>query len=453
MRPSRRHFLKTSGMFAAGSLAAPQILKPATLGINRRTSANSKINMGLIACGNRAHEGSRFYAQDERVRFAGFCDPYAARIETIRQKFKESDGIDYEVPAYRDFRDLLQNPDIDAVHIATADHWHVPIALAAARAGKHVYCEKPLGISVEQCLAAWEITKKHHRKFQYGTQNRSMSHVRLGLQLALNGYIGDIKSIYVWAPYGFHGGSATPVLEVPQDFDYDLWLGPAPVKPFSHDRCIRQGELNGIFHIYDYAIGFIAGWGAHPVDQLQWWADHAGMGIPVEYSGSGSIGSGGLFDTITHWDLQCKYANGIPLRFMDSESFRYLKDPDKPKAEGYHGSMLVGEDGWINVYRGGWEFSDNSIRERARDEMKIVLKESDNHCRDFIDSIVNDEEPISNLHGAIQSDLICHLSDIAIRTGRTIKWDPDKQTIIGDAEAKKRMHRPMREPYGLDIRV
>ena len=168
--------------------------------------------------------------------------------------------------------------------ISTPDHWHVPVSLAAAKAGKDMYTEKPLAISIEQDIAARAIVDKYNRVFQYGAQQRSLLHVRVGIELVLNGHIGDVEEIYVWAPNGESGGSATPVLPVPEGFNYDLWLGPAPMAPFCHDRCLEQSARNGIFHIYDYAIGFIAGWGAHPVDMLQWWADNAGLEtIPVHY--------------------------------------------------------------------------------------------------------------------------------------------------------------------------
>lgn len=172
---------------------------------------------------------------------------------------------------------MLARPDVDAVHISTADHWHVLLAVLAARAGKDVYCEKPLGISIEQDLRAREIVDKHGRIFQYGAQQRSLAQVRMGIEVVLNGHIGEVQQAYIWAPRGEAGVVAWRKPRAPEGFDYDLWLGPAPQAPFCADRCLHSGSnRNGIFHIYDYAIGFVAGWGAHPADMLQWWLDHAG---------------------------------------------------------------------------------------------------------------------------------------------------------------------------------
>jgi predicted dehydrogenase len=348
----------------------------------------------------------------------------------------------------------LARKDVDAVHISTGDHWHVPMSLAAARAGKHVYCEKPLGISIEQCLAAREITAKHKSVFQYGTQNRSLNPVRLGIQLALNGYIGEIKKAYVWAPQGESGGSPAPVLPVPPDFNYDLWLGPAPEKPFCHDRCLQQGARNGIFHIYDYAIGFIAGWGAHPVDQFQWFADQSGMKLPSSVKAAGTIPKEGLFDTVTHWDVDALYDNGFEMKFMDTRScHKYMDAGEIPASKSGHGSMFIGEKGWLNVHRGGWAFSSDEIRKHARDEMKIKLKVSNNHQLNFIDAIQGKAETVSDLEAAVRSDIICHLSDIAIRTGREVKWDVQKETVTGDDQQIAMMKRDMRSGYGLDIKV
>jgi hypothetical protein len=345
---------------------------------------------------------------------------------------------------------LLQRKDIDAVHISTPDHWHVPISLAAARAGKDMYTEKPLGLSIEQCLAAREITKKHKRIFQYGTQNRSMIQVRMGIELVLNGHIGDVKELYVWCPPGESGGSPMPVLPVPEGFDYNLWLGPAPEAPFCADRCLNQTARNGIFHIYDYAIGFIAGWGAHPMDQLQWWADNVGLKIPVSYEGTGTIPTAGLFNTITNWDMSCTYDNGLTLRYLDDTTARQQKKiPGIEEMAFSHGTLFVGEKGWVAVSRGAWKVFPESLYRLGKNPGQIKLTASDNHQHNFIDAVLKRQQPIADLESAVKSDIICHLSNIAIRTGRKINWDAEHETITGDADATDKMSRWMRKPWTL----
>jgi predicted dehydrogenase len=313
-----------------------------------------------------------------------------------------------------------------------------------------MYTEKPLGISIEQDLAAREIIDKHEKIFQYGTQNRSMVHVRLGIELVLNGYIGEVQELYVWCPQGESGGSSTPVLPVPQGFDYDMWLGPAPEAPFCNDRCLVQTHRNGIFHIYDYAIGFIAGWGAHPMDQMQWWADHVGLTVPVHYEGTGKIPDSGLFNTITNWDMVCTYDNGLKLRFLDDQTAREKKKiPHIDEMRFSHGTLFVGTEGWVAVTRSGWKVYPESLYQKAKESHKIQLTESTNHREQFIESILSGKQPISDLKSAVLSDIICHLCDISIRTKRSITWDAKQETIVADEEAAKLISRPMRQPWTL----
>jgi hypothetical protein len=275
-----------------------------------------------------------------------------------------------------------------------------------------------------------------------------MTPVRYGIQLVLNGHIGDVKQIYVWAPHGESGGSATPVLPVPQGFDYDMWLGPAPQAPFCKDRVPPGGTRNGIFHIYDYAIGFMAGWGAHPMDMLQWWADNAGMKeIPVKYKGTGTLPTTGLFNTLTNWDVSCTYANGLKMRFMDSTTARKVKP--HPGVAGGHGTLFEGTDGWVMVKRGGWKVSSPELRSKAKTPGDKLLKVSHDQIRNFVDCVISREQPVDDLHSAIRSDIACHLSDISIRTGREITWDPENNTIKNDEQAVKMMTRPLRDPWSL----
>ncbi len=311
---TRRRLLGSSARTVAAAVALPTIVSASALGKAGKAPASDRVGVGTISCGSRAGVAGD-YQRYAKSQIVAVCDPQTDR--RMRRNKQYGNCADYN-----DFRELLANKDVDAVHIATQDHWHVPISIAAARAGKDMYTEKPLGISVEQCKAARQVVDKHKRIFQYGTQNRSMSQVRLGTELVLNGHIGKVKEVYVWAPQGHSGGSATPHLPVPKGFDYDMWLGPAPKAPFSKSRALTSGPSNGIFHIYDYAIGFIAGWGAHPMDQAQQWADNAGLKIPVTYEGTGTIPTKGLFNTLTHWDMTCTYPNGLKMRFLDNQTAR-----------------------------------------------------------------------------------------------------------------------------------
>jgi len=439
---SRRRVLDRSVRGVAVAVGVPTIVSASALGRGAKAPASERVGVGTIACGSRSG-AARDYQRYGKSQIVAVCDPQTER----RLRHKKAYG---NCADYNDFRELLAHKDVDAVHVATQDHWHVPISLAAARAGKDMYTEKPLGISVEQCLAARQIVDKHKRVFQYGTQNRSMAQVRLGTELVLNGHIGEVKALYVWCPQGHSGGSRTPVLPVPAGYDYDMWLGPAPKAPFCRDRCQGRGARNGIFHIYDYAIGFIAGWGAHPMDQAQQWVDAVGMTIPVTYEGTGTIPTKGLFDTLTHWNMTCTYPNGLVMRFFDNQTARKNKNvPHIDTMRFGHGSLWVGDKGWVAVTRGGWKVYPESLYQKARNAGPKKLPVSQSHTRNFIDCCLARKQPVSNLHSAVISDMICHLCDISIRTGRKITWDPVKETIVGDADAAKRLHRPMRKPWTL----
>lgn len=431
----RRAFLRWSAM-----AAAPAIVPASVLG-QGSTPPSERLGVALIACGGRAGYGARYH-EHANARIVAVCDPVRERREAFSRRFGGC-------RAARDFREVLADPEVDAVHIATPDHWHVPIALMAAKAGKHMYIEKPLGLCAAQTLAARAITDRFGRLVQYGAQQRSIQHVRMGIELVLNGHIGRVRELYTWAPKGESGGRPEPVLPVPEGFDYDLWLGPAPWAPFCEDRCLGQGHRKGIYHIYDYAIGFIAGWGAHPMDMLQWWADHAGRAeVPIRYEGTGLIPTEGLFNTVTHWDVTATYQDGLKLRFMDNETAARLRP--HPGIEGNHGTLFVGEEGWVRVSRDNWKTSPESLMYKGKDPGERRLRASRDQIDDFIESVRAGRTPIDDLHSAVRSDLACHLSEISIRTGRPITWDPARETIVGDADAARLLSRSAREPWSLE---
>lgn len=434
-RIPRRQFLRWSA-----AAMGPAIVSASAAG-QKGASPNGQLGVALIACGSRAAYGARYH-EHPHARIVAVCDPIRERREAFSQRFGRCKAV-------RDFREVLADPQVDAVHIATPDHWHVPVALMAAKAGKHMYIEKPLGVCVAHTLSARAIADRFGRLVQYGAQQRSIQHVRMGIELVLNGHIGRVTALYAWAPRGEAGGRAEPVLPVPDGFDYDLWLGPAPWAPFCEDRCFGQGSRKGIYHIYDYAIGFIAGWGAHPMDMLQWWADHAGRAeVPIRYEGSGTLPTEGLFNTLTHWDVTATYADGLRLRFLDNETAMRLRP--HPGIVGSHGTLFVGDEGWVRVSRDGWMASPESLLRLGKDPGERRLRISRDQIDDFIESVHAGRTPIDDLQSAIRSDLACHLSELAVRTGRPLSWDPVRETIVGNPHASSLMTRPAREPWSLD---
>ena len=433
-QPTRREFLAKGGAALAGAVAAPYVITSAALGDGATPPASDRVTLGHIGVGGRGGGLLHSFLSLPGAQSVAVCDCFRSRREAAAKAVgdhyaKQSGTGSYEgCAAYADFRDLLARDDIDAVVIATHDVWHVPLTTACARAGKHVYVEKPLGMSIEQDRAAREAMQRYGRTFQYGTQQRSMAHCRHGCELVLNGRIGEVQEIEVVAPGGWAGGSTEPA-PVPDDLDYDMWLGPAPVSPYTVDRCVERGS----YFVYDNSIGFLAGWGAHPLDILDWAYGSDEM-MPVECQGTGVIPTEGLYDTVATWEVHLRYANGVPLTF---------------RSGGGDLTRFVGTEGWVNISRSGLDAEPKSLLTSTIAPDEIRLPQSDHHSQNLVDSVRSCRPAISDVESAVRSDTISHLSDIAIRTGRTIHWDPERETITGDETARRMLSRPMRSPWRL----
>ena len=424
---SRRRFLERAAAVAAGA-ATPLVLPARLFGA---AAPSRRVTVGHIGVGGQGSGLLGGFLGVDLSQSVATCDPIKSRRDAAAQKVEQhyasatGAGSYKGCTAYNDFREVIGRADVDAVVIASPDHWHVPLALAAVRAGKDVYVEKPLGISMEQDKAMRETVHRHGAVFQYGTQQRSFSaHCGFACELVRNGYLGDLTAIHVVAPNNNSGGRAVAE-PVPEGIDYDLWLGPAPAAPYAHDRVLGTGR----WFIYDYALGFIAGWGAHPVDIAHWGYPH----IPVEYQGTGLIPTEGLFDTVCNWKVHGRYASGVEFTF----------------AAGSDSTKFVGTRGWVSVSRGSISAEPASLLKVKIKPDEVHLLQDHHHQRDFVDCVLNRRTPVSNVVSAVQSDFVSHLSDIAIRTGRTIQWDPEKETIVGNDAAVRMMHRPMREPWTL----
>ena len=421
---SRRNFLAGASL----AVAAPTVLPSRVFGA---TAPSRRVTTGHIGVGGQGGGLLRSFLGVDQAQVIATCDPLKGRREQAAQRVdsyyaNQADRASYKgCKAYNDLREMLARDDLDGVVIATPDHWHVPAALMAIRAGKDVYVEKPLGLSMEQDKAIRAAVHQFGAVFQYGTQQRSFSrHCGFASELVRNGYLGELKAIHVVAPNGARGGRATPE-PVPEELDYDLWLGPAPVTPYAHDRVIGGGR----WHIYDYAIGFIAGWGAHPLDIAHWGYPH----IPVELEGTGVVPADGLFDTVVDWNLQGRYASGV--------EFTMIAGGDK--------TTFVGTNGWVAASRGKILAEPESLLKVKIKPDEIHLLQDNHHHRNFIQCVLSRQTPVSNIDSAVQSDFISHLGDIAVRTGRKIHWDPEKEMIVGDGTAARMMHRTLREPWTL----
>jgi len=417
-RISRRRALQS---LVATSLAIPSCVKATALGLEGATPASERVTVGHIGVGGRGRDLLRGFMTCPGAQPVAVADAYRDRREAMAEMI--------EGKAYGDFRELLAREDIDAVVIATPDHWHVPIAIMAAKAGKHAYVEKPLGLTVEQDLLCRKVFRETGRVFQYGTQQRSMAHGRFGCELVRSGKIGELKRIEVIAPDGGAGGSTEPA-PVPPELDYEMWIGPAPMKPYTVSRCNPPGT----YWIYDYSIGFLAGWGAHPLDIMIWGCD-ADLAGPMTFEGTGEIPKEGLYDTVIHWDVTVQMGNGVVMTF-------------KP---GSDSTKFIGTEGWVDVRRAGIDAEPKSLLKLELGPNDVHLTRSPRHDQNFIEAIKSGGKAIAPIDEAVRSDIISHMCDIAIRTGRKITWDPKKEEIVGDPEAAKMLSRPMRPPWKLEV--
>lgn len=423
---SRRTFLRRASAATGALLAVPTLVPATVFGAN---APSNRIALGHVGVGGQGSGLLGGFLDLPQGQSVAVCDPIQDRRESAAKRVeqhyaaKAGQGTFAGCRAYNDVRELVARDDIDAVVVATPDHWHVPAAIAAVRAAKDVYVEKPLGLCIEQDLALRDAVHRHGAVFQYGTQQRCFSpHCAFACELVRNGYLGELKAIHVIAPDGAVGGVATPQ-PVPPGLDYDLWLGPAPMTPFTNDRVFGVGR----WHIYDYAIGFLGGWGAHPLDVAHWGYPH----IPVEYEGAGFIPTEGLFDTVVHWDVRGTYANGI--------EFTLKTGGDR--------TTFVGSQGWVAASRGGIAAEPESLLKTKLEGDNLHLLQDTNHYRNFLDCVRTRRTPSSDIDSAVQSDFISHLADIAIRTGRKIRWDPRTESILGDDVAARMRRRAMRGPW------
>ena len=453
MSMNRRTFLKKSSL-AVGAFSIPTIVPSSVFG---KAAPSNRINIAAIGVGGRGGSNLwyNFVTSLKDVRVVAVCDCFASRREELSDKINAHYGGKVCKPI-ADFRDVLASKDVDGVLISTPDHWHVPLAYYAAMAKKDMYVEKPLSVAMAWAWKLRDAVARNNVIFQYGTQQRSSDGFPRVIELVRNGYIGKVKHIDAWCPGIRAPGRYAKVFDehyknvqpepVPEDLNYDMWLGPAPVKPYTKSRCSKWGA----FHIYDYALGFIAGWGAHPLDIAQWGLDMDHTS-PVKYEGKGQMLPKGLFDTIDSWDMNCEYANGVTMRFMCARAAKKVVSKIDPRKRPFklEGVTFFGEDGWVSVSRDGVYASSRELQQMKIKENETPVYHSTSHAKNFIDCIKSRKPAISPLEPAIRSDTISHMSNICIRLRRAIKWDPVKEQIIGDKEAVKMLNRPMRNPWNM----
>jgi predicted dehydrogenase len=414
---NRRQFLKA---VSGAAVAAPAIVPSSVFGAD---APSSRITFGCIGVGGKGRGNMRSFHGNRGSQVVAVCDVDADH----RQKAAESIGLDAGA-SYRDFRDLFSRDDIDAVSIATPDHWHVPASIAAVRAGKDVYCEKPLTLTIAEGRELADEVRRYGRVFQTGSQQRSGREFHRACELVVNGRIGRLHTMRVGIAGNNRKCEPTWTPEpVPEGFDYDLWLGPALWAPYHHQRCHYQFRF-----ILDYSGGQMTNWGAHHLDIAQWGnqADDTG---PVEIRGKGEFPKTGLFTTALRAEVEYTYANGVKM-FLNS---------------GGGGTRFEGTEGWIYVNRGRLQAEPESILDSTIGPDEIHLYESRSHSQNFLDCIKSRKDPICSAEIGHRSSTVCHLGNISMLLDRPLRWDPKAERFIGDDEANRMTWRPRRAPWRL----
>ena len=428
---SRRSLLKRAAGVAGGAVAFPYFVPAAALGKDGAVAPSKRITVGCVGLGNQGTGDMGIMLSLPDVQVVAVCDAYKSKRENAQRIVNEhyqGEGC----AAYHDFRELVARKDIDVVQIATNDHWHVLVALAAVAAGKDLYHEKMMGLTIAEDKALRAACRRHGTVFQFGTQQRSDARFRQAAELALNGRLGKLHTVKVSAPSGWNERTEptwSPA-PVPEGFDYDLWLGPAPQKPYTANRCVSPKWP----HISDYCIGYIGGWGIHHMDSAQWGLDE--MGGPVEIEASGVFpANDGLCDNPLNWDATMKYPNGVTLSFTsDGHS-------------NWHGVRFEGDRGWVHADRSQIRAEPASMLQEKIGDNEIHLHVSDHHQADLIKAVKTRGRTVSNIEVAVKSDITCHLTYIAVQLGRKLRWDPEKEEFVNDPEANRLRTRAQRAPY------
>jgi len=449
---SRRDFLRHTLHASAAGFGFPTIVPGSALGLSGRVAPSNRITLGVIGTGNQGFNDLHSFLGDERVQIVAVCDVnregpgyWQGKIggrEPARRLVEERYAKDRPSGSYRgcaalvDYREILGRDDIDAVEVCTPDHWHAIPILAACKAKKDIYCQKPLSLTVAEGRAMSSAVSQSQIVFQTGTQQRSERWFRRGCELVRNGRIGDLRRVRVGLPagrtdYAMTGDRKQPE-PVPKGFEYDLWLGPAPDAPYAPARC----HVNFRW-VLDYSGGQVTDWGGHHADCAQW-----GMGTeltgPIEIrNAKGLFPPDPLWNTATEFSFEAVYDNGVTMVISNTEPM---------------GVTFEGTKGKIYVNRGKLVADPKSLLDSKIGPDGIHLYVSDHHYRNFIDCVISRQPTAAPVEVAHRSITICHLGNIAMRLGRdSLRWNPKTEQIIGDDEAAKMLIRPYRAPWTLPV--
>jgi predicted dehydrogenase len=450
---SRRQFLKASAA-AAGAVAFPTIVPSSVVGA---AAPGNKIQIGQIGCGRIGHTMDLpGILKHDIARVVAVCDLDSKRLGLAKEQVerhyagKKGGGQSVSVKTYGDYRELLKDPAIDAVAISTPDHWHAEPVVAAALAGKDIYVQKPLTMTLTEGRLVSDIVRAKKRAFQIGSQQRSTSQFRLACELVRNGRIGKIHTVRIGLPTD-PAGEEEPEMPVPPNLNYDMWLGCTPKVPYTEKRVHPQNSLTdrpGWLRIESYCLGMITGWGSHHVDIAHW-----GMGTeltgPIEIEGRAEFPKKGIWNVHGPYHIEAKYANGATMIIDNTFT---------------NGIKFEGSEGWIFVSRGGekatasdpasafgkaLDASDPKLLNSPLGSDAQRLHVSKDHHLDWLTSIRTRQPAVTTVEEAHRSTSACILGWIAMKLGRKLRWDPVTEKFAEDPQANAMLSRAERAPYGV----
>lgn len=429
---SRREFLTRVPLALAGAAAFPTIVKASALGLQGTVPPSDRIVMAGVGFGMQGPSNMRNFLGKPEVQWVAVCDlddeALAKAQSTVNERYGNTDCA-----TYKDYKALFARGDLDAVSLAVPDHWHAILSTTAVRAGLDVYGEKPFTHRLREGRTLCDAIRRYGRVWQTGSWQRSEDNFHRACELVRNGRVGKVLRVEVGLPSGHFDFARTfgqeRIEDPPAGLDYDTWLGPAPWSPY----CKARVHMNWRWNM-DYGGGQLVDWIGHHLDIAHWGLDLERTG-PVTIRGTGEHPKTGIYTSVTKYWVETQYADGTPMVIAGGY----------PEIQS--GTKWIGEYGWVWVDRGGFESQPAHLVNEVIGPNETRLYRSRDHAQNFLDCVRSRAETIAPAEVAHRSASVGHLGVIAIETGRTIRWDPATETIIGDPDAERLLARAYRAPY------
>ena len=438
---SRRRFFGVLAAGAAGAIAGPYVVPESARGAGAVSPPSERVTLGFLGVGRQGLNANlKPLLSFDDTQVLAVCEVDSWRLENARKtveaayagKGRAGAGA---CAAVKDFREVLARPDIDAVMISTPDHWHVPMAIAAAEAGKDIALEKPITLCIAEGRLLADAVRRHGRVFRTDSEARSLWFFHKAAELVRNGRIGQLKTIRVGVPRGDVAGGDPRPTPVPPELDHEFWLGPAPAAPYCTDR-VHEPKSYGRpswMRLRDTCEGMITNWGTHLVDIAQWGnnTEHTG---PVEVEATGTYPADGLWNVLIDFNINYRYANGVRMTYVMDHPF----------------VRFEGTEGWVQA-----DWTTRALTGEPESILKSPTLPGEIHLpflsekRDFINCVKSRARTVADAEVGHRTTSACQIAHIAIQVGRKLTWDPVTERFPGDEEANRLLSRFMRAPWRL----